>query len=293
MNRLLFPDLAWRAPWVWGAALCAVLGAGAVLVFLGFLLTQSLPVFREYGWEFLFGREWLPGERYGALPMLYGSVMVTVTALLWVLPLAWGSALLTAEFLSRRARWWVKAAMELLAGVPGVLYGLIGVTVLSVWVRDRFGLLDGNTLFTASLLLAVMVLPTIMTLSEDALRAVPREYREAALGLGARRTEVALGVVMPAAAPALLGAVMLGLGRALGETIAVMLVIGGRDAIPRPWFNLFAPGQSIPSKLGREAAESLGYGMHGSALMALGLLLLLLVLGLSLLGHRLLRSRQS
>ena len=159
----------------------------------------------------------------------------------------------------------------------------------AVWVRDVFGLIDGNTLFTAGLLLAVMILPTIMTLSEDALQAVPGEYRETALGLGLTRLETVWRAVLPQALPGIAGAVFLGMGRAMGETIAVMLVIGGLDRIPDPWYNLFQPGQSIPSKIGREAAESLGFGLQWHALIGLGLILFILVMTLSWTGNRLLR----
>ncbi|MFQ5483069.1 MAG: phosphate ABC transporter permease subunit PstC, partial [Nitrospinaceae bacterium] len=251
------------------------------------------PILVQEGGDFLWGREWLPGESYGAWPMIYGSLMVTGLALLWALPVALGSAVFTSEFLPPRARWWVKSVMELLAGVPGIVYGLLGAVYLAVWVRDALGLIDGNTLLTASLLLALMILPTVMTLAEDALRAVPGEYRETALALGLTRVEVALRVVVPRALGGWMGAVLLGLGRAMGETVAVMLVIGGRDAVPSPWFDVFSPGQSIPSKLGREAAEALGSGLHWNALAGLGAVLFLWVLGISLAARAFLGRREA
>ncbi len=266
--------------------LLAVLAAGSVGLFFLFLVTESLPIFRVQGWEFLTGQQWWPGETYGALPMIYGSLVVTGLALLGVLPLALGGAVFTSEFLPPRGRTVVKSLMELFAGVPGIVYGLLGVTVLAVWVKDTFGLIDGNTLLTAAILLGLMVFPTILTLSEDALHAVPGAYRDAALGLGLTKLQTVTHGVLPQALPGIAGAVFLGLGRAMGETIAVMLVIGGRDRIPDPWFNVFAPGQSIPSKLGRETAEALGTDLQWSALMALGLLLFLLVLGVTVLGNR-------
>ena len=183
--------------------------------------------------------------------------------------------------------------MELLAGVPGIIYGLIGVACLAPWIKDIFNLIDGSAIVTAGILLAVMILPTIMTLSEDAMRAVPGEYRDAALGLGLTQVETVFRVVFPHALPGIAGAVFLGLGRAMGETIAVMLVIGGLDRIPQPWFDIFSPGQSIPSKLGREAAEALGYGMHWSALMGLGLTLFLMVMVFTLVGNIFLRRAMS
>ena len=219
--------------------------------------------------------------------MIFGSLMVTGLALLFVLPFALGAAILTSEFLSSRTRLLVKAMMELLAGVPGIIYGLIGVSLLVPWAQKTFNLIDGNTLLTAGILLGVMILPTIMTLAEDTLHGVPGEYREASLGLGLTRWQMIVGAVLPKAMPGLAGALFLGLGRAMGETIAVMLVIGGLDRIPVPWMDIFSPGQSIASKLGREAAESIGSGLQWNALIGLGLVLFLLVVTLTWMGNML------
>lgn len=273
----------------WWTGFTALIASGTIFIMFVSLVIESVPVFKTRGVSFLWGTDWFAGEAYGALPMIFGSLMVTGLAVVMVLPFALGSAILTSEFLNGRLRLMVKAAMELLAGVPGIIYGLMGIALLTVWVRDVFGLIDGNTLFTAGLLLAVMILPTVMTLSEDALRAVPGEFRDTALSLGLTRIETILKVVVPQALPGLAGAVFLGLGRAMGETIAVMLVIGGIDRIPQPWFNVFAPGQSIPSKIGREAAEALGFDVQWSALIALGLVLFVMVMMLTSAGNLLLR----
>ncbi|MFQ5443702.1 MAG: phosphate ABC transporter permease subunit PstC [Nitrospinales bacterium] len=254
-----------------------------------YLVHESLPLWQAEGWAFLTGRDWLVGEVYGALPMVYGSVMVTGLALILVLPFALGSAIFTSEYLPSRMRLLVKSIMELLAGVPGIVYGLLGVSLLTVWLKDVFGLIDGNSILAAALLLAVMILPTVMTLSEDALRAVPAEYRETAWSLGLTKMETIGCAVLPQALPGIAGAVFLGLGRALGETIAVMLVIGSLDRVPQPWYDLFAPAQSIPSKLGREAAEALGSGQHWNALIGLGLVLFILVMVITLIGNLSLR----
>jgi len=282
----MFPE---RGPAFWWTGFTALIASGTIFILFVSLVVESVPVFKAQGVSFLWGTDWFAGEAYGALPMIFGSLMVTGLAVVIVLPFALGSAILTSEFLNGRYRLVVKAAMELLAGVPGIIYGLIGIALLTAAVRDVFGLIDGNTLFTAGLLLAVMILPTVMTLAEDALRAVPGEFRDTALSLGLTRMEMVLKVVVPQALPGLAGAVFLGLGRAMGETIAVMLVIGGIDRIPQPWFDLFAPGQSIPSKIGREAAESLGFDLQWSALIALGLVLFVMVMALTSAGNLLLR----
>jgi len=220
--------------------------------------------------------------------MIFGSLMVTGLALVFVLPFALGAAILTSEFLPPRSRLWVKAMMELLAGIPGIIYGLIGISLLVPFVQKGFNLIDGNTLLTAGFLLAVMILPTIMTLAEDSLHGVPGEFRQSALSLGMTRWQMIRGAVLPNALPGIAGAVFLGLGRAMGETIAVMLVIGGLDRIPVPWINVFSSGQSIASKLGREAAESIGSGLQWNALIGLGLVLFLLVMTLTWIGNTLL-----
>ncbi len=266
-----------------GAA--ALLAAGCVFFLFVFLIVQALPVWAQEGFGFFAGRDWWAGEAYGALPMIYGSLMVTAVALLWVVPLALAGAVFTSEFLPPRLRLTVKGLMELFAGVPGILYGLIGVALLAGWVQQAFGLIDGHTLLTAGLLLGVMVFPTILTVSEDALHAVPGTYRDTALSLGLTRWQTVCAAVLPRALPGIAGAVFLGLGRAMGETVAVMLVIGGLDKIPNPWFDVFSPAQSIPSKLGREAAEAMGAGLHWSALMALGVVLFCLVLAITAAGN--------
>ncbi len=278
MNRK--PDLfRWFTGALAGVGLICAFG-----IFIG-LIAESLPIFKIYGWNFVWGEDWFPDETYGALPMIYGSLMVTSLALIFALPFSLGTAIFTAEFLTGRLRLMVKASMELLAGVPGIVYGLLGVSVLTNWIRDVFQLIDGNSMISAGILLGIMILPTIMTLSEDALRSVPVEYRDTALSLGLSPVHTVWRAVLPKALPGITGAIFLGLGRAIGETVAVMLVIGGLDRIPRPWYDVFASAQSIPSKLGREAAEALGAGLHWNALVGLGLILFLMVMVLSATGN--------
>lgn len=263
----------------------ALISLGGIAGLLIFLVAQSVPILAEQKWNFLLGQDWWAGEVYGALPMIYGSCMVTGVALLLVLPLAIGGAVFTSEFLSANQRLWVKAMMELFAGIPGIIYGLLGVALLAGWVKESFGLIDGNTILTAGLLLGIMILPTILTLSEDALHAVPGQVRDTSLSLGLTKLQMIISAVIPQALPGIAGAIFLGLGRAMGETIAVMLVIGGLDKIAEPWYDLFAPAQSIASKLGREAAEAIGTDLQWSALMALGLILFLMVMFFTLTGN--------
>lgn len=268
--------------------------AGMNLVFLIcamglgiFLVIESAPVMRLEGLGFWLGENWWVGETYGALPMICGSLIVTGLAVILVLPVALSGALFTSEYLLPSFRRKAKGAMEMLAGVPGIIYGLLGVSFLTAGIKDLFNLLDGNTLFTAGCLLAIMILPTVLTLSEDALHSVSSEFREASEGLGLTKLQTAWRVVIPQALPGIAGAILLGIGRAMGETIAVMLVIGSLDRLPG--FNLFVSGQTIPSKLGREAAEALGSDAHWSALMGLGLTLFLMVAFITFCGNLLSR----
>jgi phosphate transport system permease protein len=253
-----------------------------------FLFIESVPVMRSEGVDFWLGESWWVGESYGALPMILGSLFVTGLAVILVLPVALSGALFTSEYLLPSLRRKAKGIMEILAGVPGIIYGLIGVSFLTAGIKDVFNLLDGNTLFTAGCLLAIMILPTVLTLSEDALHSVPSEYREASEGLGLTKLQTACRVVIPQALPGIAGAVLLGIGRAMGETIAVMLVIGSLDRLPG--LNLFVSGQTIPSKLGREAAEALGSEAHWSALMGLGLTLFIMVASITFCGSLLSRK---
>ncbi len=280
-NKL--PGILYVDPWGWGFAamnfVFITCGVGLGI----FLLIESVPIMRTEGLEFWLGENWWVGESYGALPMICGSLIVTAMAVILVLPVALSGALFTSEYLTPALRRRVKGVMELLAGVPGIIYGLLGVSFLAVGVKEVFTLLDGNTLFTAGCLLAIMVLPTVLTLSEDALHAVPTEYREASEGLGLTKLQTALRVVLPQSLSGIAGAVLLGIGRAMGETIAVLLVIGSLDRVPG--LNVFVPGQTIPSKLGREAAEALGSGLHWSALMGLGLTLFVMVTALTFSGN--------
>jgi len=271
-------------------AFMALVSLGCIAGLFTFLVVQSVPILVEQKWNFLLGQDWWAGEVYGALPMVYGSCMVTGLALLLALPLAIGGAVFTSEFLPAKRRLGVKALMELFAGIPGIIYGLLGVAFLAGWAKESFGLIDGNTILTAGLLLGIMILPTILTLSEDALHAVPGQYRDASLSLGLTKLQMITSAVLPEALPGIAGAIFLGLGRALGETIAVMLVIGGLDKIADPWYDLFAPAQSIASKLGREAAEAIGTDLQWSALMALGLILFLMVMFFTLMGNLLLKK---
>lgn len=268
--------------------------AGLVLASLLFVfILQSLPVWRHGGGEFLTGKTWFyRQETFGIAPMIYGSLAVAVVALGLAVPLGLGAAVFIAEFLPVRFRLAVKTAIELLAGIPSVVYGLLGILVLRDWVYEGFQSFDplsGDTLLTGGLLLAVMILPTLISLGDDALRSVPASQRLAARGLGLNAAETVWHVSLPQARPAMAAAVLLAAGRACGEMIAVFLVVGRQDNQWPEKLLSFSPllsgGQTLATKLG-SSETNIGYGdpLHWAALMALGLVLLLIVTALTLAG---------
>jgi phosphate transport system permease protein len=271
--------------------------SGVALAFVLFMMAlfawQSLPVWKHAGTSYVAGSKWFyRDDLYGALPMLYGSSVVALIALLVAAPFGIGAAIFTAEYLPPKLRLAFKAAIELLAGIPSVVYGLLGILFLRDWIYallTPFDPLSGDTLLTAGVLLAVMILPTIMTLADDALRGVPNAQHLAARGLGLTRAEAVLSVALPQARSGLIAAVLLGFGRALGETIAVFLVVGRQDnQLPESLFSLrpvIEAGQTLTSKLGG-AETNIAYGapLHWAAMIGLGLLLMMIVGGVTWLG---------
>lgn len=270
-------------------AFSAIAAAFACGMFV-LLLVQSIPVWQHDGLGFLTGTKWFYRQhQFGAAPMILGSVLTCLAALLLAAPVALGAAVFTSEYLPPRPRLFVKVIIELLAGVPSVIYGLLGVLFLRNWIHDLltpFDPLSGDTLLTGAVLLAVMILPTVMTLADDALRAVPAAQRHAARGLGLTSTEVVLSVSLPQSARGMIAALLLGLGRALGEAIAVFLVVGRQDnQWPERLLSLqplVESGQTITTKLA-SSESNIAYGdpVHWGAVCGLALVLMLMVAGIT------------
>jgi len=238
------------------------------------------------------GTRWKPDEGYfGVLPMLFGSVFVMVIAVLVAFPLGLLTAVYIAETRSSKLRRFIKSFLEMLVGIPSIVYGLIGVAYLNIWVADLFALQSGRVILTAGVLLGIMILPTFLTLSEDAISAIPINYRENAKSLGLYRHEIFFSVILPQAQTGIVGAGLLALGRALGETMAVMLVIGSLDRLPSPFFNPLSSGQTITSKLGRAVSESAFGSVHFSALVFMSLILVSITIFLTITSRYLLRKK--
>ena len=260
------------------AALASILSVGLICVFL---FANGIPAMRRIGVpEFLLGRTWKPGnDIYGIFPMVLGSVYVTGGALVLGVPIALLTAVYLAYFCPQRLYRVFKPAVELLAGIPSVVYGFFGIVVLVPAVRALSEPLGGkgNSIATASILLAIMILPTIIGVVEPALRAVPRSYYEGALALGATHERSVYTAVVPAARSGVLAGIVLGVGRAMGETMAVIMVAGNQARMPKGIF------QGIRTLTGNIVME-MGYaaGLHREALIATGVVLFLFILLINL-----------
>lgn len=267
---------------VWAVSATFITGVGLALYLW---IVEAMPAIRQFGSSLITGKEWFYRfDTFGAAPMIYGSIIVSLIALILAAPIAIGAAVFISEYLPHSLRSWAKAAVEFLAAVPSVVYGLLGIIFLREWMAEKlaaFDPLSGDMLATAGVLLAIMVLPTIATFSEDAIRAIPEPQRTSARGLGLTRAQTILHIVLPQARPAIIGACLLGMGRALGETIAVFLVVGRFDnQFPEKILSptlLTEPGQTLTSKLGGpETHISVGDPLHWGAMLSLGLILLIL-----------------
>jgi len=262
-----------------------------------FTLREGWPAFQEIGLgSLLTGRVWRPGrEGFGLLAMIAGSVCATIGAMILGVPLALGCAIFLAEVAPDRVRAIVRPAVELLAGIPSVVYGLFGLVVLVPLVRHIP--VPGNSgfgLLSASIVLAVMILPTITNIAEDAIRAVPREYKEGSLALGTTQWQTIVGVTLPAARSGIVAAIILGVGRALGETMAMIMVIGNSVIIPRPLDNnpltiFLSQARTLTGNIAVEI--NYATGLHESALFATGVVLFVLIMIVNSSAHLLIRGR--
>ncbi len=265
----------WRERLIEGSIrLC---GASAIvivaLIFL-FLIKEGSALFTTVPVsEFLGGQRWYPisePPRFGILPLILGSSAVTLGAVVLSVPIGIASALFIAEIATGWAKDVLKTGIELSAAIPSVVLGFIGITVLAPIVKSAFHLPTGLTALTGSIMLAFMAMPTIVSITEDALAAVPRSYREAALALGATRWQMMYRVLLPAAASGIVAAVMLGIGRVIGETMAVMMVTGNAAVIPR---TMLQPVRTMTATIAAEMGETVRGSDHYAALFAIGVVL--------------------
>lgn len=251
---------------------------GCVLLITIYLVLSGLPAIQEIGlFDFLFGREWAPTGKepvYGILPFILTSIYGTAGAILLGVPIGFLTALYLSKIASRRFRTVMEAAVNLLAGIPSVVYGLVGMLVLVPAVRNLFQIPDGASLFAAIIVLAVMILPSIIKVSITALDAVPKEYEDASLALGAAPIETYLRVSVPAAKSGIASAVVLGIGRAIGEAMAVMMVAGNVANMP----SLFQSVRFLTTAVASEMSYASPGSLQRQALFSIALVLFLYIM---------------
>jgi len=274
-----------------------------VLIFV-FTFMESTDAIANIGLgELLTGTIWRPGAiigdqtgQFGLVPMVVGSIYSTLGAVLLGVPLSLFTAILLGEIAPHAVREVFRSAIELLAGIPSVIFGLFGMVVLAPLIRNiEIAGNSGFGILNASIILAIMILPTITNVAEDAIRAVPDSYREASLAMGATRWQTIITVVLPAARSGIIAAIILGIGRALGETMALIMVIGNSIAIPTPLDNnpltiMLATARTLTGNIAVEI--NYAAGVHRSALFFTGILLFLLLLLINRLAHFIMRERQ-
>ncbi len=271
MNRIKENGMRWI---FFGCAVLSVLAVAAICLFL---FAGGFPAMAEIGvFKFLFGSSWRPtrGE-FGILPMIVGSIYVTVGAILVGVPIGVLCALFFSHFCPRRLYGLLMPAVRLLAGIPSVIYGFFGLVTVVPLMRALFGG-SGKHILTASLLLGIMILPTVITVSESALRSVPRGYYEGSLALGATHEESVVRVTLPAARSGVASGIVLGIGRALGEALAVSMIAGNQPIYPG---SLFSGVRTLTANI----IVEMGYaeGLHRDALIATGVVLFVLILGIN------------
>lgn len=284
---------------------CAFSSFIITILILFFLLQQSFPILQELGYgqyilpllsklgysdyywilangniftgliNFITGSTWDPNNYYfGILPLIAGTLIVVAGALLIAVPIGIFSAIHLSEYCPQKIKNIIKPIIELLAGIPSVVYGFIGLTFLVPWIASVFSLRSGQTALAGSVILSLMILPTIISLSEDAISAVPKEYKEASLALGATRFQTVWKVLLPAAISGIIASIILAIGRALGETMAVLMVCGGVANIPPPSSQMFFTSvKPMTAAIAAEMGETAVGSVHYSALFGVGLVL--------------------
>jgi len=250
---------------------------GILLLITLFIFKEGIPLIFKVGFrDFIMGCEWLPKEgEFGIFPMIMGSFWVTFGALLFGIPLSLGCAIFLVEFSSKRVNRVIKPAIELLAGIPSVVYGFMGMVILVPLIREYLGG-PGQSVLAGSLILGIMILPTITSISIDSLQAVPRSYKEGSLALGATHWQSIRMVILPSARSGIIASIILGMGRAVGETMAVIMVAGNSIVVPN---SPISPARTLTSNIALEMGYAVGE--HRQALFATGIVLFLIIMALN------------
>lgn len=266
-----------------------------VVLIFAFLLKDSLPLFKTVSlWQFITGTQWLPDQnQYGLMPLLVGSLFVTAGAVVLAVPLGIACAVYLAEVAPRPVREVLKPTIEVLAGIPSVVIGFIGITLAAPFIQSVLQLPIGLTALTGSVMLGFMAMPTIISISEDAIAAVPKSYRDASLALGASRWETIRSVVVPAARSGMIAACMLGIGRAVGETMTVLMVTGNASNLPGGLTGIvhyfLGPVKTMTATVALEMGDTVQNSPHYHALFAVGLALFAITFVINLIADLALR----
>ncbi len=250
-----------------------------MLLIFYFLIHESLPAFSQLGiFSLLSGSKWHPsGDIYGLLPIIAASMIITLLALFINIMIGFPLAIYLAELAGPKSKALLKPSIELLAGVPSIVYGFLGVIILVSYLQDSFDMLTGRSILAGSILLGVMFIPRLTTICEDALRAVPSEFKEGSLALGANRWQTLRNVTIPAASSGITAAILLNIGSIIGETMAVLLVVGNVARLASPPYDIFDQGASFTSIIAGEMGEVARGSMHYHVLFAVGFVLLIVV----------------
>jgi len=259
-----------------------ILAFASLLFFIGItgvLFKEGLPIFKNVGiFKFIFGKYWYPTYEppdFGIFPLIAATFFITFGAMLIAVPLGVGGALFINEVATSGQKAFLKPIIELLAGIPSIVYGLFGMVIVAPFLQKLFHIPVGLCAFTASLLLGMMAIPTICSIAEDALNCVPRSFKEASFALGANRWQTLTKVTIPAAGSGISTAIILGMGRAIGETMTVLMVAGGAAVIPK---SIFDPVRPMTATIAAEMGEAVVGSLHFQALFAIGLILFLITL---------------
>ena len=261
------------------AAICSILFLFGIIISL---FAQGYNIFKEYGFfKYIFGTAWYPTmdpPEFGILPIILGSFLITIITLFIAVPLGVGSAVYVSEIAKPNEKEFLKPVIELLAGIPSVIYGLFGMAFLAPFIQKLFNLKTGFNATTAGVILGIMVIPIISSISEDAINSVPKQLREASYALGGDKWETIVKVVVPSAKSGILTAVILGIGRAIGETMVVLMIAGNSAVIPTSIFDSVRP---MTSTIAAEMGETPVGTLHYSALFGIGMVLFVITFGLN------------
>jgi len=262
----------------------SILSILIVFIIFLYLILEGAPAFSKISFiDFIFGREWFsPIDKYGVMPLLIGSLYVTVIATVIAVILGVPSAIVLSEMMSPSIASIIKPIIEILNDIPSIVYGLIGMIILIPFMESSLSMVVGQSYLTAGIVLGIMALPTVISVSDDAIRSVPKGIKEGSLALGASHWETIKSVVIPSAISGIIASIILAMGRILGETMAVMFLVGCVTQIPSPLYNIFQSGDTMTTRIVSEMGEAARGSLQYHSLVSIGIILLIIVTILNL-----------